>query len=221
MVAFSPIIVIRQILDAFYPPRCLCCGTLTGDTPLCDNCRAIWQTERDKAVFKRPDGVEYLAVYTKNRSVARTLVLTAKRSNERRLYDFLALELADKLADSLNTADFITFVPRSSDSVRKSGVDQALLLAKALSAACGVPYLAALRHKRHTAAQKTLNAANRAVNAATAYDIDHKNKVKLTGKIAVLVDDVATTGSTLTACEALLRASGAIRVIKATIASAE
>ncbi len=219
------IFLFSVLLKALFPPRCLCCRVLIDtESPLCDNCDLLWRAERDASRkrdgFRRTDGTFYLAAYTKGRSVARTLVLCAKRSNERRLYKFFADEMVELIAGHNITADYIVNVPRRPAAVRNTGVDQAQLTAKALAAATGIPYLSALRHRNFTRAQKTLDAAQRAGNAASAYKSARGAETKLADKTVILVDDVATTGSTLAACEMLLRTAGAARVIKIAAASA-
>lgn len=219
---FSPVSFFRSVLAALYPPHCLCCCELVPDeSPLCPTCFESWRAERRAAVPARLDGVLYLAQYTKGCSVARTLVLSAKQSNERRLYKFLAGELSNLLAERGITADFIVNVPRSPGALRKTGVDQARLLAQALATVTDSRYIGALRHKRSAAVQKTLDAAGRAENAASAYMPVRKAVQALAGSTVILVDDIATTGATLSACEALLLKSGASRVVKATVASSE
>lgn len=219
---FSPVSFFRSALAALYPPHCLCCGEFVPDeSPLCPACFESWRAERRASASTRPDGVLYLAQYTKGRSVARTLVLSAKQSNERRLYIFLARELSKLLEVRGITADFIINVPRSPGALRKTGVDQARLLAQALAAVTGSRYIGALRHRHFTAVQKTLNAAGRAENAASAYMPVRKAVQALAGSTVILVDDIATTGATLSACEALLLKSGASRVVKVAVASSE
>ena len=221
LIILSPFKTINSILSALYPPRCLCCGVPTGsEEPLCEDCAKSWRAERLSCQCGQDGNTLYLAVYTKGRSVARTLVLHAKHSNERRLYKFLADELSELLSAHCGDADYIINVPRSPSSVRKTGVDQAELLARALSFSSGVPYLPALRHKSFTKAQKTLGAEARAKNAASAYKLARCAN-KLPGKTVILLDDVTTTGATLASCGELLLKAGASRVIKAAVTSAK
>lgn len=218
----SPIFLIRKVIAALYPPRCLCCGKLlSGESPLCPACFDLWQTERLCVSSPREDGILHLSVYSKGSSVTRRLVLLAKNSNERRLYRFLAGELAKLLSQNDISADFIVNVPRSPAAVRNTGVDQSSLLARALAKATGIRYLNALRHKRKARAQKTLDAAQRALNAASAYRLARKAEKSLAGCTVILIDDVATTGATFSACEKLLIYAGAVRVIKIAVASTE
>jgi len=218
----SPLLVLKKVIIFIYPPRCLCCGRLlSGESPLCPACLDKWHAERQGAASPREDGILYLAYYTKTHSVARRLVLRAKNSNERRLYLFLAGELSKLLAQHNITADYVVNVPRSPAAVRNTGVDQSGLLARALAHIMGIKYLNALRHKRRTRAQKTLDASQRAANASSSFRLARKAKKSLAGCTVVLVDDVATTGTTFAACEKLLLSAGVSSVVKIAVASSE
>lgn len=218
----SPLAFFQKVITLLYPPRCICCGRiLPGESPLCLECAESWQNELGQAASPRDDGVYFLAPYTKGRSVTRKLVLNAKQSNERRLYIFLSLELSKLLEHYGMTADLIVNVPRSPVSVRNTGVDQSGMLARALSKSLGIRYLNVLRHRHISKAQKTLNAARRRQNAKSAYKLVRKAPKHLAGRSIVLVDDVATTGATFSACENLLLGAGAAQVYKIAVASTE
>ena len=104
--------------------------------------------------------------------------------------------------------DLITWVPLSDRRRRERGYDQAFLLSGA----------AALKG-RNTQAQSGLSddAARRA-NVLGAYTIVDPELVE--GKRVFLIDDVVTTGSTLSECARVLRSAGAAEVLCATLARA-
>ncbi len=96
--------------------------------------------------------------------------------------------------------------------------DQAQLIAAALADARGWPTVRLLRRVRHTQAQTRVAASDRTRNIRGAFG---RRRIDLTGWHVWLVDDVKTTGSTLTACARLLRRSGAVSVSVAVAAVAE
>ena len=100
----------------------------------------------------------------------------------------------------------------------RRGFNQAAVMAEALAAARGWPYLPALKRTRHTVPQTAIAPSQRALNvrdSITARPID------LTGWQVVLVDDVKTTGSTLGLCTRLLRDRGAASIHAAVAAVAD
>ncbi len=67
-------------------------------------------------------------------------------------------------------------------------------------------------------AQKTLDAAGRRASAASAYVLEERLAPRLSGHVAVLTDDLFTTGATLFRLAALARSAGASGVLLATVA---
>ncbi|MFO7588854.1 MAG: double zinc ribbon domain-containing protein [Gemmatimonadota bacterium] len=109
-------------------------------------------------------------------------------------------------------------VPLSRSRLRERGYNQALLLARGLSAATGWPVAEPLRRGRASASQAGLGRSARARNVRGAYEAVPS---KLPGRDglppapsreragrALLVDDVLTTGATAAACAEALRAAG-------------
>ena len=132
----------------------------------------------------------------------------------------MADELFLLIADNINY-NYIINIPRRPSAVRKTGVDQAKLLAQALSRKINIKYLPALKHKEFSREQKFLSAEQRSENAISSYRISRRAESRLAAKSVILIDDVTTTGSTLSAGERLLYAAGAAGVIKITVAKAE
>lgn len=103
--------------------------------------------------------------------------------------------------------DYITWVPSNRRTEFRRGYNQARLLAKELGKLTGKPTVAALKKVRRTRAMFRLNAAERAENVAGAYVVT-KQGASLAGKRVLLVDDVLTTGSTVSECARVLRQAG-------------
>lgn len=100
------------------------------------------------------------------------------------------------------------------------GYNQAELLAKEISKKVGVEYLPTLKKIRHNTAQSTIkDSKQRAANVIGAYRVVDAEKVK--GKYILLVDDVVTTGSTVSECARILKKSGAKAVYCLTLARRE
>ena len=143
------------ILDLLYPPTCLGCDTLLiagTKVPLCPTCQEQWENLRRRrcAVCKRPQSlcackpdlfrgysgnIEFLhLVPYEKQTVAGKLILIAKDERLRKLIDFFADQLLDVMTMRGISTDatpmVLTYLPRSSDRARQTGVDQAEELAR-------------------------------------------------------------------------------------------
>lgn len=111
-------------------------------------------------------------------------------------------------------------VPLHADRLAERGYNQAGLLASRMAWRLGAPVRAmALARLHDTLRQATLERAARITNVADAFHVRQPRSVA--GRPVLLVDDVRTTGSTLRACAAALRAAGAAQVRAAVLAQAE
>ncbi|MDR0446274.1 MAG: double zinc ribbon domain-containing protein [Oscillospiraceae bacterium] len=114
--------------------------------------------------------------------------------------------------------DAVTWAPLSSRRRRKRGYDQAKILAETVAERLGFPLVPTLIKKRDTAANSSLtSAADRAPNVSGAYDVlpDAANLRLL------LIDDILTTGATLSECARALIDGGAESVVCAVFAEAD
>ena len=134
----------------------------------------------------------------------------------RRLGGFFGTALADALVTSGWEADLISAVPLHPSRYLQRGYNQAALVARAAAGRSGLPYRALLRRVRATRQQARLGGSARQGNVAGAF-----RAVPLDGERVVLVDDVMTSGATVTECALALLEAGASRVYVATVARAE
>jgi ComF family protein len=134
------------------------------------------------------------------------------------LGDALAVPIA-RFAESLSwPLDVILPVPLGRKRMQERGYNQVDLIARPLSLALGLDYRpAALKRKRETVSQVGLSAVERRDNMQKAFVAD---ALVVRGKNVLVMDDVSTTGSTLSSsAEALLQA-GAKDVFALTVARA-
>jgi ComF family protein len=109
----------------------------------------------------------------------------------------------------LNRPDLILAVPLHATRCWRRGYNQSDLLARPLARWLGCAYRpAALRRVRKTTLQQRLSASARRRNLQRAFACT----VPVAGRHIALVDDVVTTGSTVSEIAALLRRQGAASV---------
>ncbi|MBI5245290.1 MAG: ComF family protein [Elusimicrobia bacterium] len=114
---------------------------------------------------------------------------------------------AFRLFDELGGADALVPVPLHPARQRQRGFNQARFLAEAVSRASGLPVLDALSRLRNTRAQSRLSRRERAGRLKGVFAPASKADVR--GLDLVLIDDVCTSGATLSACATALRSGGA------------
>jgi len=120
--------------------------------------------------------------------------------------------------EPLNNADFIIPVPLHPARERERGFNQAMLLAKELSRLSGLPLdehalVRRIHTKRHRAG---MDEKSRRRSMEGAFALRHADLVK--GSRVLLVDDVFTTGATVSAAAEVLKESGAAKIFVLTVA---
>ena len=116
--------------------------------------------------------------------------------------------------------DAVTAVPLHRSKLAKRGYNQSEYLARGIADALGVPYVEALRAIRSHSTQTHKGAMERWQNIQGNYVLNKRNASPLTGKHILLVDDVITTGSTLTVCASQLLQIPGVSVSLFTLAAA-
>jgi ComF family protein len=116
-------------------------------------------------------------------------------------------------------ADVIVPVPLHPARERERGYNQSAWLAQRLARNTGCAFAPhALRRIRQTEQQAQLSAEIRAHNVTGAFSA---NRLVLDSKQVLIIDDVFTTGATLTACAQACAAAGAAAVNAMTVTRAE
>lgn len=183
-------------------PRCSVCGEPHHPGEECRLC-ADW-----------PGGFGPVRSAVRFDESARSVVHRLKYSGWRRLSVVMATRMGPLLAD-VGDCDLVP-VPLASRRARRRGYNQAEELAAALAALTGLPLASdRLRRGRETPSQTRLTPEARLANLAGAFE------GQPSARPAWLVDDVFTTGATLTSAAQALLDAGAPRVGAVTFARAE
>ncbi|MGB8645016.1 MAG: ComF family protein [Anaerolineae bacterium] len=183
-------------------PRCPCCGRLLPHAGMACDCRGY------------PQHLDGIQAATLHQGVARAAIHGLKYDHRTELAVPLGSLLQRYLEHYPLDFDRITAVPLHPARERERGYNQAELVAVALAARIGSPYVKGLERIRETADQVGLKVAERHANVRDAF---RANALAFRGGHILLIDDVCTTGATLDACAAALRTEGARTVYGLTI----
>lgn len=193
--------------ELLLPPVCCGCGRESvGDGVLCLPCIELARSARVKPPC--PRGLEEIACGPEVVAPVRALVHALKYSGVRKAAPQL-VELASEMIHEnfFPMGAVLVPIPLHPHRKRERGYNQSELLARQWSRLRGVAIGDAwVRRLRETGTQTRLSASERAENLHGAFEPTRHFRP---GVPIVLVDDVLTTGSTLSACAARLLAAGA------------
>ena len=223
----SPASLPTRLLDLAFPARCPGCNR--EGAPICAACLPALDARLD-----RPAGIsiglpsdvpptilqlEWCAPFG---GLVRRALHQLKYGGETRLAGPLGAAIARRWAQVAAGGDVLVPVPVHAERARQRGYDQAELIARSAAAELGMPCAPILERARATVAQFDLDRAARATNVHGAFRLRDRPVSMparpLAGRWVVLVDDVVTTGATLSACAAPLLSAGAVGVSAVTVA---
>jgi ComF family protein len=212
-----------ELVALLVPPRCAACRgpAPRAAEPLCPACRRAlpWLAQPLCARCALPGhgrrpcparGAAFDAAWAAVAydGAARDALHALKFAGARPLATVMAAQIAVAAPPQLLSAPDAVLVPVPAQPARRRarGYDQAELLARALSRRTGLPLQCVLTRR---GAARQLGAPASVRRAPGRLDIRARGSAP---QVAVLVDDVHTTGATLDACAAALKAAGALQV---------
>jgi competence protein ComFC len=209
-------VVCRGCLETIVPegaPHCLRCGRFfaeAGEPHICSTCLSREPAFSLHRSYGRYDGalrdLLLLYKYGKTSLVGKILAEHISRSPGS----------TDELWQGV---DWVIPVPLHPKRERERGFNQSEILALWLSSRRGVGMTAgSLVKTENTPPQTSLEAAERITNVRGVYGV--KKAARIAGRVVLLVDDVFTTGATLSECAGTLLRAGVAEVRAMTVAQA-
>lgn len=224
--------MLARALRFVYPPRCIACGeevetekalcapcwsdahfisqpccdgcatplpgTEDGERMLCDDCMAApkpWAAGRGVVVYS---------------GTGRRIALALKHGDRLDIAGPVGRWMGAAARDVLAETDIIAPVPLHWSRLLRRRYNQAALLASVLGAASGHEVAQdLLLRRRRTVMQKGMTRTERMDNQRQAITANPKRLSGIGGKRILLVDDVMTTGATLSACTEACTDAGA------------
>ncbi len=207
--------VFREFKDIVYPNNCVICNKFVEESHncICKRCfskfEPTWLEDWiDKLRFS--DGID--EVYSSWYAISNIndIIHNIKYHNQPRLGEELGRRMAMEIPiDELGKIDLITVVPLNSVKNRERGYNQSEWICKGLAKAWDVPYqFKLLKRIKYTDTQTDLSATERKKNMENAFTPTNK----IDGLSIAIIDDVVTTGATMSACAIELKKCGANKI---------
>lgn len=208
------------LLDLLFPPRCVFCGKIVAPgKKVCPDCsRAIIPLDQVRRMNLADCGknIPCVVVYPYSGNVRKS-ILRFKFGGERQNAVFYADRIAEQLIRFVPDGNFDTVVPVpiSAERKKKRGYNQSELIAARVAEKLQIPCENSIEKARDNPEQHRLKKTDRRNNVKNAYRCGGEGAL---GKRILLVDDIVTTGSTLTECARVLFGAGAESVVCSAVA---
>lgn len=225
---------LKYLRCMIYPNKCIFCGEIMPpEKNICDTCfeNLPWihgeicgecgSLKEDCQCEKRHgsyyEGVASVFYYSDS---VRDCIRRFKFQGEKYIYPELGNLMTECLRKRFSGIDFdyVTYVPIDKKRRRQRGYNQSELLARRISEKTGIPFGENLIKKIYrTHIQHECDMLERKGNLLGAFDIDPSFSVE--GRTILLVDDIRTSGATLSECGKMLYLYGADKVFCLTAAT--
>ena len=210
----------NELRNLIWPRRCILCRKAVGSEGdrVCPACTAALPEPFSGA--RRGSHYRRWASALWYEDQVRESFLRFKFGGCRFYADYYGPWLANAVQKQLGTKfDLMTYVPISRLRKRKRGYDQTLLLAEAAGRELNMTPVCTLKKRSFVKPQsRTLGPEERQHNIRGAFRVIDAEAVK--GKRVLLIDDVLTTGATVSEASRVLLEAGAKSVDVATLAAA-
>jgi len=226
--------ILKAALNLVLPPLCLSCRAVVAEpgslcpecwgkitfltAPLCSACGHPFEIDAGEgalcgACIDDPFPFKRARAVFRYDEASRALILRFKHADRLEGAPAFAKWMARAGAELLDHSPLLVPVPLHRWRLLRRRYNQAALLALALGRETGVPVeMSALIRHRQTNMQGRLGRTERARNVRGAFSVPQSHKSRIAGRSIVLIDDVMTTGITVSECAQALIKAGATQV---------
>jgi ComF family protein len=231
----------QTAVSLIYPPRCLCCGGKVesdfglcgpcwGETPfiggaICDTCGSPLPGDDRGERLKCDDCMITPRPWARGRAAlvyrdnAKRLVLALKHGDRQEIAEPAALWMARAIEDLKLENALIAPIPLHWMRLLKRRYNQSALLGQALARYTGLPVCPdLLQRPRRTQSMDGLTKEVRFTSVKGAMRVHPRRRHRIVSRPVLLVDDVMTSGATLSAATDACLAAGSGPVYVVTLA---
>ena len=234
---------LEKIIDFILPPRCIVTGEIVShqgllspkswrdlnfiSDPQCHRCGFPFDFDSGDVkegnicavCAKNPPAFDKARAALVYDDMSRDIILSFKHGDQTQSVPSFIPWLNQAGVDVLDRADYLVPVPLHRWRILRRRFNQSALIAQYLSKDTKIPcFLDILQRVRATETQGHLKVNERKKNVKNAFGFNFQYKEMIRNKHIVLIDDVYTTGATVTECTKILLKQGAASVSILTLA---
>jgi ComF family protein len=224
---------VKSLFDFILPRFCISCKQKLNTTEqfICNICfNSIRRAEEDRISFefdKKFRSHNYISDFTsafifEKEKALQHLIHSLKYEDNFRVGIILGKKIGELLSHKIDLweADIIIPVPLHRLKKAERGYNQSYFISWGLKKVTSIPIMQnILKRRKFTRTQTELTAEERKENVKDAFSV---TRVKpIFGKRIILIDDVITTGATISACAEVLIQAGAEKVFAVSVAIAD
>ena len=208
--------MIEELLNIIFPKKCIYCKK-QGEGYLCSSCFCALKG-KSKITFIKNKEYNYLIYVDKYKGNMRYQMHNFKFYEKAYYYEyFIKLVLENqKIEKLLKSFDLIVPVPMLKKKKLQRGYNQTELLANELSKRIKVNVSECLIKAKENKTQSMLTKVERFKNVEDVFKL--ANNMDIMNKRIILIDDIFTTGATISSCAHVLKEAGASRICVLVIA---
>ncbi|MBS4015837.1 MAG: ComF family protein [Candidatus Latescibacteria bacterium] len=231
------------ILDFVFPPRCFGCDKEIDKGLICDKCLTqvttgalgtcpvcgLPKSDNEECIHQlflsgvRPHTLARIRALGKYAPPYFGLIHNFKYQQKKKIGKILGLALANLVNSDpvLSRARYIIPIPLHPARLRERGYNQSLILAQEASFCSGITLLDCLKRIKYTKSQTQLDYQHRMKNIRDAYKLKSEYTGLIKDSRVILIDDVITTGATLSEAAKTLKENGAGDIYGAVVTAAQ
>jgi predicted amidophosphoribosyltransferase len=208
--------IFTSLNEIIFPDRCISCGAL--GISICSQCRRGWNPHHYVTQIgqeREPQlKVTSSIIYS---PIAQKVILAAKESHIKKADELVAGAIAHSIRNIIKLDDIDAFVPIPSrkSAVRLRGRQFVAEMTHKSSIEFSIPSISIINHSKRVRDQSSLDHTQRWNNLQGAFVVEAK---EFLGKRVLLIDDLVTTGATLSEAHRALKYAG-IEVVGAVTAA--
>ena len=220
--------IFNSFIDIIFPRYCFNCENLilNEDNYFCSDCYRKLSYFDYSINHKEYNAEEkycnevdnlYSLFYFEPNSISQNIIHLIKYQNKQKLGLYMGRKLGETLLEHGIKADMIIPIPLHKSRKRERGYNQSEIISLGVAEVLKIPTLTKiLTRERNTISQTKLNRAERKQNVSGAFRIS--NDIDLNNKTIFILDDVITSGATISECSNLLKSKFNIKVISLSLA---